>query len=144
VLVLTMPDPRPVGLVGDLIGAQALNRGVAAILVDAAVRDVDELREMGLPVWTRFVRAAAVTRDVVGALDEPVEVGDARISSGDIVVLDADGAVVVPADRIAEVLKAAQERLAKEDELRDRIEEGKLTYDLHGLRALVEQAQERR
>lgn len=144
VLVITMPDPTPVGLVGDLIGTQALNRGVAALLVDGAVRDVDELRDMGLPVWTRFVRATGVTRDVVGTIDEPVEVGNARISSGDIIVLDADGAVVVPADRITEVVKAARERQAKEDELRDQIAEGKLTYDLHGLRALVEQAQERR
>src|SRR3954470_24512349 len=56
VLVLTMPSPEPVALLGDLLATQALAREVAAILVDGAVRDADELAEMGLPIWTRWIR----------------------------------------------------------------------------------------
>ena len=58
VLVLTMPEPAPVALVGDLLATQAKGRGVAAMLVDAAVRDVEELRELGLPIWARYVRVS--------------------------------------------------------------------------------------
>ncbi|MBX6341823.1 MAG: dimethylmenaquinone methyltransferase, partial [Thermomicrobiaceae bacterium] len=56
VMVVTMPEPEPVALVGELLALQAQTRGAAALLVDAAVRDVDTLARMGLPVWARFVR----------------------------------------------------------------------------------------
>ena len=77
ILVLTMPEPAPVALLGDLLATQAKARGVAALLVDAAVRDLEELRELGLPIWARWVRVRGATKPAVGALDEPVEVGGA-------------------------------------------------------------------
>ena len=107
VLVLTMPDPSPVAVVGDLLATQALDQGVAAMLVDAAVRDLDELRELGLPIWARFVRAQGATKQHVGQLDARVVVGGTEIDPGDLVVLDADGAVVVKADRVDDVVGAA-------------------------------------
>ena len=83
VLVLTMPEPRPVALVGELLATQAKGRGVAALLVDAAVRDVEELRELGLPVWARWVRVRGADKKVPGTIGEPVEVGGATIRQGD-------------------------------------------------------------
>jgi 4-hydroxy-4-methyl-2-oxoglutarate aldolase len=138
VLVLTLPEPTPVALVGELIATQAKVRGVAALLVDAAVRDVDELREVGLPIWARYVRVRGAGKRVPGAIGEPVEVGGAPIRQGDAVVLDADGAVVVEAERIEEVLAAARERAEEEREKRAKLESGALSYDLDGLRRLVE------
>jgi 4-hydroxy-4-methyl-2-oxoglutarate aldolase len=138
VLVLTMPDPTPVALIGDLLATQALDQGVAAMLVDGAVRDVDELRALGLPIWARFVRAQGATKEHIGELDTPVVVGGARISPGDAVVLDADGAVVVPADRVDEVVRAGREREGREAEARARYAAGERSYDLNDLRRLVE------
>ncbi|MCA3748217.1 MAG: 4-carboxy-4-hydroxy-2-oxoadipate aldolase/oxaloacetate decarboxylase [Rubrobacter sp.] len=138
VLVITMPEPAPVALVGELLAVQARARGAAAILVDAAVRDLEELRELGLPVWARWVRVRGAKKEEVGRLDEVVEVGGARISPGDIVVLDADGAVAVEAGRAGEVLEAALKREERERGLRKRLETGELSYDLHGLREVVE------
>src|SRR5215471_16867982 len=86
VLVLTMPEPRPVALVGDLLATQARARGAAAILIDASVRDVDELVELGLPIWARWVRVKGAGKDVLGAIGEPVIVGGAVIRQGDVVV----------------------------------------------------------
>lgn len=138
VLVLTMPEPAPVALVGDLLLTQAKGRGAAGVLVDAAVRDADELRELGLPVWARWVRVRGATKDAVGALDVPVTVGGAEIASGDTVVMDADGAAVVPAGRTHEVLAAAREREEREAAKRARLQAGALSYDLDGLREVVE------
>lgn len=138
VLVLTMPEPAPVALVGDLLATQAKGRGVAAILVDAAVRDVEELREVGLPIWSRYVRVSGAEKTVPGTIGEPVEVGGATIRHGDVVVLDEDGAVVVEQARVEEVLGAARVRAEREREKRAKLEAGELSYDLDGLRELVE------
>ena len=138
VLVLTTAQPAPVAFVGDLLATQAQAQGVAGILVDGAVRDLDELAELGLPIWTRFVRAQGATKGDVGKLDVPVVVGGAEIRPGDLVVMDCDGAVVVPADRIDEMLPAARERAERETAVRQRYRDGDLSYDLQGLRALVE------
>jgi 4-hydroxy-4-methyl-2-oxoglutarate aldolase len=138
VLVLTTAEPAPVAFVGDLLATQAQAQGVAGILVDGAVRDLDELAELGLPIWTRFVRAQGATKGDVGKLDVPVVVGGAEIRPGALVVMDCDGAVVVPADRVDEMLPAARERAERETAVRQRYRDGDLSYDLQGLRALVE------
>ena len=140
VLVLTMPEPRPVALVGELLATQAKVVGVAALLVDAAVRDLEQLREVGLPIWARYVRVRGAEKRLPGVIGEPVEVASARIRSGDVVVLDADGAVVVEHERVDEVLRAALERDEREREKRAKLEAGAFSYDLDGLRELVEGA----
>jgi 4-hydroxy-4-methyl-2-oxoglutarate aldolase len=138
VLVLTMPEPAPVALVGELLATQAKGRGVAAMLVDAAVRDVEELRELGLPIWARHVRVRGADKRAPGTIGEPVEVAGATIRQGDVVVLDTDGAVVVERERVEEVLAAALEREERERDKRAQLEAGELSYDLDGLRRLVE------
>jgi 4-hydroxy-4-methyl-2-oxoglutarate aldolase len=138
VLVLTMPVPRPVALVGDLLATQAKAHGVAGLLIDGSVRDVEELVEIGLPIWARWIRVRGAGKDVPGTIDEPVIVGGARIAAGDTVVLDADGAAVVAQERVEQVLEAARAREKKERVKRAKLQAGELSYDLDGLRARVE------
>jgi 4-hydroxy-4-methyl-2-oxoglutarate aldolase len=138
VLVLTMPEPEPTALLGELLATQAKLRGAVAVLIDAAVRDTDELRELGLPVWARWVRVRGAARAEVGQIDEPVEVGGAAIDPGDAVVLDSDGAVIVAAGRLDEVLEASRGREQREAVKRAKLEAGELSYDLDGLRDVVE------
>ena len=92
---------------------------------------------MGLPIWARWIRSRGATKDVVGELDAPVTVGGG-IRPGDLVVLDADGATVVAAARADEVLAAAQAREAKEAAKRELLQAGGLSYELDGLRAVLE------
>jgi 4-hydroxy-4-methyl-2-oxoglutarate aldolase len=138
VLVLTMPEPESVALVGDLLATQAKAHGAAAVLVDAAVRDLAELVELGLPIWTRHVSIRGATKDAVGAIDEAVTVGGQVIEPGDVLVLDADGVAVVARDLVDEVLQASLERERREAEKRSKLQGGALSYDLDGLRARVE------
>ena len=140
VLVLTMPEPRPVGIVGDLLATQAKAHGAAEILIDAAVRDIETLAELGLPIWARWVRVKGATKDIPGTIGEPVQVGGATIRQGDIVVLDADGAAVVEAERVDEVLGASRERERQERVKRLKLHAGELSYDLDDLRQRVEGA----
>jgi 4-hydroxy-4-methyl-2-oxoglutarate aldolase len=138
VLVLTSVEPAPVALVGDLLATQAQQRRVAGILVDGAVRDFDELVSLGLPIWTRYVRAQGATKGGVGELDVPVVVGGAAIRPGDLVVLDCDGAVALPGEHAEEVLALGLERAERERVMRARYAAGELSYDTQGLREVVE------
>ncbi len=138
VLVLTSREPTRVALVGELLATQAQARGVAGILVDGAVRDLDELRDLGLPIWARLVRALGATKGEVGELDATVVIGGAEFRPGDVVVLDCDGALVLPRARAEEVLPLAHERAERERALRERYAAGEVSYDLNGLRRIVE------
>jgi 4-hydroxy-4-methyl-2-oxoglutarate aldolase len=138
ILVLSSTEPAPVALVGELLATQAQARGVAGILVDGAVRDLDELAAIGLPIWTRFVRAQGAEKGTAGSLDVPLVIGGAEIRTGDVVVMDCDGAMVVRSERVAEVLPLAAERAERERALRERYAAGELSYDVNGLREIVE------
>jgi len=141
VLVLTMPEPNPVALVGELLATQAKVRGAVGILVDAAVRDVTELVELGLPIWTRHIRVKGATKTKIGELNGRITVGNTIINPGDIVVLDADGAVSVKQERLADVLAKSEARLEREALMRTRLEAGEMSYDIHGLRTYVEESE---
>jgi 4-hydroxy-4-methyl-2-oxoglutarate aldolase len=143
IIVLTMPEPRPVALVGDLLATQAKAHGAAGMLVDASVRDIETLAELGLPIWARWVRVKGATKDIPGTIGELVQVGGATIRHGDIVVLDADGCAIVEAERVDEVLAAALEREERERIKRIKLQDGELSYDLDDLRARVEGSRER-
>jgi 4-hydroxy-4-methyl-2-oxoglutarate aldolase len=138
VLVLTMPEPAPVALVGELLATQAKARGAAGILVDASVRDAEQLAELGLPVWARWVRVRGATKEILGELDVPVAVGGATIRPGDMLVLDGDGVAVVESERLGEVLAASKEREEREIVKRGRLEAGELSWEIDGLREKAE------
>jgi 4-hydroxy-4-methyl-2-oxoglutarate aldolase len=139
VLVLTMPEPRPVALVGELLATQALAQGATALLVDASIRDLEELRELGLPIWARWVRVRGAGKGIAGSIGEPVSVGGALIRQGDVIVLDADGAAVVESERVDEVLAGARERAERERGKRTLLEAGELSFERDGLRARLEE-----
>ena len=142
VLVLTMPEPAPVALIGELLATQVKVKKAAGILVDASVRDVSELIELGLPIWSHFIRVKGATKTKIGELNGVVTVGGMQIVTGDVVVMDVDGAVCIQQERVDDVLKASEERLEKEAALRKKLLAGQISYDLHGLRATVERNQE--
>jgi 4-hydroxy-4-methyl-2-oxoglutarate aldolase len=139
VLVLSMPEPRPIALIGELLATQVKVRQAAAILVDGAIRDCEELTALGLPIWTRYIRVRGANKSTPGKLNHPIYVGGTSIAPGDILVLDGDGCVCVPCERVNEVLEAAEARFGKESLLREKLFAGEMTYDLHGLRRIKEQ-----
>jgi 4-hydroxy-4-methyl-2-oxoglutarate aldolase len=138
ILVLTMPEPEPVAFIGKLLATQALFRHVAGILVDAAVRDTEELQSLGLPIWTRWIRVRGATKTHIGTINEAVTIGGTSIAAGDLVILDADGAIALAAERVPAILEASRARMRSETALRAQLQAGALSYDLSGLREVVE------
>jgi 4-hydroxy-4-methyl-2-oxoglutarate aldolase len=143
VIVVSMPQPRPVALVGELLATQAKARGAAALLIDGSVRDLEELVELGLPIWARWVRVRGAGKDLPGSIGDPVTVGGARIRTGDAVVLDADGVAVVERERVEAVAAAARERAERERVKRERLAGGALSFELDGLRQRLEELRAR-
>jgi regulator of RNase E activity RraA len=108
--VIVMEGSLDVAAIGGLMGTAAKARGMAGMVLDGAVRDVAELRALGLPVFARSVSpATAVGRYASVSKQVPVACAGVTISPGDIVVAGEDGVVVVPKDRADEVLKRSQE-----------------------------------
>jgi 4-hydroxy-4-methyl-2-oxoglutarate aldolase len=99
---------------GGNVCAVAQRRGVAAFVVDGAIRDVAEARERAFPILARGVIPIPGAKDTLGALGGPVRVGGVEVRPGDIVVGDEEGIVVVPAARAAAILGAARTRADKD------------------------------
>jgi RraA family protein len=121
VLVVNGHGDTTRALVGDLIGEIMLSAGVTGAVVDGAARDVRALSELGLTVYARAVTPAGPFKDGPGSIGVPVAVGGVVVAPGDVVVGDADGVVVVPRRRVAEVLDAVEGIVARESALRQRI-----------------------
>jgi 4-hydroxy-4-methyl-2-oxoglutarate aldolase len=138
VLVLTMPEPKPVALVGELLATQARARRAAAILVEASVRDRDELVAIGLPIWARWVRIRGAVKETPGTIGTPVRVGGATIRQGDVLVLDSDGVAVIEHERLDAVFEASLARAEAERAKRIKLQQGELSLDLDDLRAKLE------
>jgi regulator of RNase E activity RraA len=116
--VIVMENTLDVAAIGGLMGTAAKSRGMAGMVLDGAVRDLAELRALGLPVYARSVSpATAVGRYASVSKQVPVDCGGVTISPGDIIVAGEDGVVVVPKDRAGDVLKRSQEIDARESKM---------------------------
>lgn len=138
VVVIAMPEPRPIALIGELLTMQIHLRGAAAILLDAGIRDTEGLIQIGLPIWTRYIRVKGATKDKLGELNGIVTIGGTQIYPGDIVVLDADGGVCIEQDLAGKVLEESLNRFNLEESMRDRFLSGETSFDIHDLRKRVE------
>ena len=108
--VIVMEGTLDIAAMGNLMGTAAVVRGMAGMVLDGAVRDVPDLRKMGLTVYARSLSpATAVGRYATVNRNIPVECAGVTVRPGDIIVANEDGVVVVPQERAAEVLKKAQE-----------------------------------
>jgi 4-hydroxy-4-methyl-2-oxoglutarate aldolase len=102
-------------LIGSIMGNTAVARGIAGIVVDGALRDADELRELGLPVFAIGACPNGPTKRLPGRINVQVTVGDKVVNPGDLVIGDADGVVVLALDGIERVLELAEQKVAAEN-----------------------------
>lgn len=126
------------GYFGELIATSLMSRGVRGLILDAGCRDVDELEEMGFPVWSRSIHAHGTVKETLGDVNVPVSCGDTLVSPGDVIVADNDGVVVVPRLKAGEVAAASQARLDKEEASRKRYQAGELALDINSFRPALE------
>ncbi len=139
VLVVAVSAENHDGMFGDLLATSLKAHGVVGLVIDAGVRDIEDLRQMEFPVWSRSVSAKGTIKATLGMVNTPVVCAGAYVRGGDIVVADDDGVVVVPFRAADATITACRQRLAKEAKKRQRLANGELGLDIEAMRPTLAQ-----
>jgi 4-hydroxy-4-methyl-2-oxoglutarate aldolase len=123
------------GYWGEILNEAATARGLAGLVLDGGVRDVERLRAAGFPVFAARICIRGTVKDAEAAiaLSATIRIGDVTVRPGDLVVGDVDGVVVIPSADVAEVLRASDERDEREETVISRVRAGESTLDIYGL-----------
>lgn len=114
VIIVDGKGDQTCALIGEIMVSQAIAIGVAGMVLDAAVRDVEALQAKNFPVFSFGYNPCGPTKRIPGRVNHPISVGGMAVNPGDLVVGDADGIVVIERDRVAEVIELGRKKVVDE------------------------------
>jgi 4-hydroxy-4-methyl-2-oxoglutarate aldolase len=124
VLVIATGDYAGASVIGDLFAGMARNSGVAAVVTDGLARDIEGLRQVGIPLFARGLTPNSPLKQGPGEIGSRISLGGVTIEAGDLVVGDEDGVVVIPRATAGDVLQALEAVRAKEHDMEAKIQAG--------------------
>lgn len=135
VMVVTVEGHHEAGYWGEVMAVAAQVRGLVGLVIDGCVRDVSALRDLGFPVHARGLCIRGTDKDPHGdgAVHGSLRIGDVDVHSGDLVVADGDGVVVLPQERAEHIVVDGEAREAEEARILTALRRGETTVDLLNL-----------
>lgn len=118
---------------GEILTVAAQQRGLLGLVIDGGVRDIAELAALGFPVFASSVTVLGTGKEHQGRLGQPIALRGVRVSTGDLIVADVDGVVVLPAAEAAAIIRRADRRLQHEKQIITGLRAGRTTVQLYGL-----------
>ena len=140
ILVLANGGGTQGALWGDVACTFAAQKGVAGVVADGPVRDIDALREMDFPVWATSISPSHPEKRGPGSVNVPIVVDGVLVEPGDVIVADGDGVLAIPQAHLARTLKGARQRAEREIAIRKRIKAGESLFEILNMQAAVEGA----
>lgn len=140
ILVLANGGGTQGALWGDVACTFAAHKGIAGVVADGPVRDIDALREMDFPVWATSISPSHPEKRGPGSVNVPIVVDGVLVEPGDVIVADGDGVLAIPQAHLARTLKGARQRAEREIAIRERIKAGESLFEILNMQAAVEGA----
>ncbi len=138
VLVLSNGGVPTGALWGDNASTQAKRIGVAGVVADGPVRDLDGLRRQGVPVWSSSVSPSRPTKSQPGSVNIPIACGGVIVYPGDLIVADTDGVIVVPVCEAMRIAEAARARIGRDVRMQQAIADGSTLFEQIGCAEALE------
>jgi 4-hydroxy-4-methyl-2-oxoglutarate aldolase len=140
ILVLTNGGGNQGALWGDVACTFAAHKGIAGVVADGGVRDIDALREMNFPVWATAISPSHPEKRGPGSVNVPIVVDGVLVEPGDVIVADGDGVLAIPQAHLTRTLEGARQRAGREVAIRQRIKAGESLFEILNMDAAVKAA----
>lgn len=134
VLVVTTPKRSFHGFFGELMATSAIAQGAIGLIMDGGIRDASQISDLGFYVSTRYISAQKTGKNTPGNVNKPIICGDVKVNPGDFIVADDDGVVVVPWEKVDDVIELANKKIESEKESREKLARGELSVNLNSLK----------
>ena len=139
ILVVSIIGNSRSGMIGELIVQALIKRQVQGVIIDAGIRDVVQIRELGFPVWSKSIYSEGTAKSKGGWVNAEATCGGVLVHPGDVILADDDGIVVIKQEDIDETIESARQRTIEENKIKEKIARGELSLDYHNLRDVLEQ-----